>query len=769
MSSAPSEDQYGTPTAPKKFPPELEPYVRECQAFIDAYRTAMTVAAGGVALRFEPGNGFMINFESKVVTLDVKDWQWAEEKKVNRTQILWSVLHELSHFHDLQENAKGMLENFDDLHAKAKTLAPKVIELWTAREGGTLPEYLTAEAIEKFVYKQLHEIANCLDDMYVNSGLGVRHPAFAAEGSASDEVRSLYAGVLFPADHEHRGDAGQPGDRIDYTHLPSCKQLAYKLLRERMVPDQPVLVQPEVTKALREGTSRIRTSAGKTRASVAETLTRWSSDGVQRDPRARFLKLDEQYGPIIEKFFLQDVEKLPIPPPPPPPGEGGEGEPGEGEGEPGEGEPKDGKPGKPGKKGKPGKGTPSPWDPLDDRPDPLMDEDAVRKFVEAKDAAEKGTDEAEAIRRKFEQLTPQERADAQSAKRLAKQLTSDEVSPEQALRSAEEYLALRRQVEPLVADLAAVFEEFMQSIDEQLQGAWARWQIRGRFRADDFLRTYASELAAGMEALIPWDALPVHQQREWLRQVTLFPNRIRVRLLIDCSGSMFHVSERMAQAKALTVLITEALAAFEGTVNRRFPGAQPFEVDTQIIAFGSKGNVEVVKHLRGQGPVQTIDEQAQRVRALGGLVDRGMTCDAAAWGEVLDTVSDEDRAAIRSGRLVDIAFEVTDGGSNEAAGLRDVSLETELEKELGAGPVETRTLVAEVAEAGIVARGFQVGHAVTDDDDDVRAFCGVWGDGGECIEGAVDLAPAVERQLAGVIQRLRIKVVEMGGDPEADG
>ena len=73
---------------------QLKEYQRQGQAMIDSYRKFFITFAKDVSLDFKMSNRFFIDLETGEVNLDTK---WFAEKGYSKDQILWAILHELSH------------------------------------------------------------------------------------------------------------------------------------------------------------------------------------------------------------------------------------------------------------------------------------------------------------------------------------------------------------------------------------------------------------------------------------------------------------------------------------------------------------------------------------------------------------------------------------------------------------------------------------------------------------------------------------------------
>lgn len=725
-----------------KIPSELEQYRQEAEAFLDTYRELFYAIAMDRSLEFRVGNGFYINLKEGLITFDIRDWKWKRELGLSDWQLVWSVCHELSHFWDLKEEPKEMLANFERMEERAHELAPRVLEIWKSKfPGGQLPEYLTREVkvdrkgtkkpfAEVFLFRKLHLLYNSLDDRYVNQPLGLRSQVFGPGGSQEGEVERLYRDYLFPTDPKARGKPPEAKQAADYASLPKSYQLAYYFLRKRMVPDQEILVSPEVRAVIDGYADQVAREAGVTFADEVAAMTDPAKKRVQ-SCGYRYKKIREGVEPVFLDFLWKDLEEQDPPPPP----QKGEGE-GEGEGEPGEPTPGE-------SEGEPQKADP--WQELDPKSEPI-DKATVEDFL--KQQADKGKEDKREARRerKKQELSPDQRA-AEARKEIDRAIAKKhDVDP----RFAQEYRRIEKSIEPYKAELAAVFEQIMRTITERLIRFWEEGFRSGKFDVGRFIRKFSPEIAAEAPELIPWDQLEVYLRREFEKRLSLFPHKIRVRLVLDGSGSMN--TERILALKQLSVLFLEALTTFQETINLRFKLKEPISVDTEIRMFGDAGASKVVKKFAGAKQDNPEAELADRFQAFG-LINSGYggTCDAEPHWKIAADISPKDEEELKSGRAREFVFEITDGGSNgvsqEGAALVHGSKTPAAQ--------DTRNAREALTKKGVIARGFQV---ETEDPGDIATFESIWGDHGEKVPHPKDLASAVGRVLADELQKIDFEI-----------
>ncbi|MDO8462860.1 MAG: VWA domain-containing protein [bacterium] len=757
--------------------PALERYRAQAEQFIARNRELFWAIAGDRSLTFTVGSGFFIDLEHGMISLDLGKWKWAEERGLSEEQLVWATCHELAHYLDLRENPREMLGNFEYLKRRAKQLGPEVLEIWRQKfSDGVLPDYLTKEVpagkdpktgakrttpyVEAFLYDKLHLLYNCLDDRYVNGTVGVRVGAFHEErGSAAGEVTRLYRDYLFPTDPKRRGAPPQEEEAADYSKMPKSYQLAYALLREQMVPEQAMLVADDVRAVLSGFPDAIAEHNNRTLRDEVAAFTRTVPRGrgqlvaqTPADPAWRYEQIKRLVEPAYLAFLREDLRKMNVPKPAPPGGSGGEGgeddgwgvgDPAPPDGEPEE-DPKDGKP----QAGKSGDGKSAggddPWKELDDRPEPI-DLDVIRDFINQQNTLQRKRAREDREQARAARLTPQDKL--RNARRSHDRTVCDEHDVDPAL--AIQYRALEQSVAPYVEELGQVFEQIMKTVTERMRAVLLTGFRQGTFDVERFIGKYAPELAAERPEDIPWEALETYLQREYIPKLVLFPNKLRVRFVLDGSGSMG--SDRINAVRQLYVLFQEALGSFEANMNLRFRMREPFHVDTEVRMFGSKGASDIAKHLTADAPLTADGELAAKFRALGKITSNyGVTCDAEPLWGIADSMDDVHREDLAEGRAREFVLLVTDGGSNDASA--HAAKET-------SGPQDTRNALEALRrvgaragkEFGVIARGFQIGEPT---EDERTTFRSIWGTDGRETPHPADLAPAVAEMFADAMRQI---------------
>lgn len=822
-------------------PEELHAYAEDAQNMLNRYKEVFYAIAQDRSVSFKIGNAFFIDLETREITLDVKDFKLAKEKGLSESQIIWSVCHEISHLYDLKSAPKAMLANFEYLEKRSADLVQPALE--AIREAhGSAPEYLTAEipvfsrrthtmtVLQHFLYTKLHLLTNAVDDMYVNEGIGLRSAPFAKTGSKAREVERLYRDFLFPTNPADIGSAPQEGEAMDIASLPRAYQLAYYLLRTRMVPDQPVLVSPEVQGVLDGYSYAASQQHGITRAAFADMLTRSGGKTAKnRNPGWRYERMREVLEPAFVELLFRDLADQKFPPPPDPEqqaqrdakkdaaqkkkqeadaqekkadkemaeaadqeaqaddeGNAEKKKDARDKKQKAEAEKQDAQD-KRDEAGKEIAENSSPWDEMGGNPEPI-DLDVIRDFIKQQGEQTKKQQKKEREDKDKVRLTPEERDARAQAARDKEICDRHTINPD----FAREYREYEKSIEPYKKDLAAVFEQFMKTLSERIQMVWVDGFRSGTFDVDSFISKYGAELAAEQYDMIPFDQLDTYQQREFERRLVLFPNQIRVRLVLDGSGSM--TPERLAALKQLVVLFLEGLATFEAELNLRFRLAEPIVVDTEVRMFGSRGKSAVIKGF-SHAKANPEQEMAERFQSFGAITNKyGSTCDAEPLWSISNDLDDERRAKLASGRAKEVVFVTTDGGSNmvsaqwqgkekdeefssQKPGETNQQFESHFRKfmarHMKAAAQDSRNALHALKNTNVIARGLQIGtrpEKITDLQEreqrelDIATFNSIWGNDGAHIEQPGDLASAVNDMFADVINKTELQLSYVGDE-----
>ncbi|HEU0051436.1 MAG TPA: vWA domain-containing protein [Patescibacteria group bacterium] len=261
-SNGEDEENQGDEKAPKKNRQQelLEEARRQYADFRKQYEKILNAYFGTPDIKFtmNPG-GWYIDLENMVVNADPNFFL---NQGYSVPEALFASMHEAEHFRDMATNPQAYEYLFARIHAKTD--------------------------VDPNYPKALQRLYNCLDDVMVNRVVMAR---WAAGEKAKDR---LYP-KLFPASDLRYG--GEPPQ-----HQPRHRQLMYALLRQAMLPNEPVTVDPEVQEAIDKWQAR-----GGSRLAI-DILTSADPRGQARlGPQDRFARIRATLEPVFEEFYRKDL------------------------------------------------------------------------------------------------------------------------------------------------------------------------------------------------------------------------------------------------------------------------------------------------------------------------------------------------------------------------------------------------------------------------------------------------------------------------------
>lgn len=696
--------QQKTPNKPGDALPEFELYREQAQRMIDSYRRFFMTYAKDVSLQFHLSNKFYTDLEHGHVHMNTR---WFAEKDATHEQILWAILHELSHFRDLAEDPQGMMKNFEYIKSQAKKTGAIMMKKWEAAYGQTDPEFIdelkkrpqtdarTAEesmnAVERAAYQFHDTFFNVLDDIYVNNLLACKAPVYDEGGSGGKSIKDLYKDKLF---------AG-----ADYTKMPRHLQFIYTLIREEMVSDEQVVVGPEVEEILAK---KIKFQGKE--YTPKELVQAFLKPKSGRDTKAskRYLVIRKTLEPIFLDVLKKDIDEW-QPKKPELSDQGTQG----------------------GVGGTAGEGSVNPFDApyqqfKENSPDQLDDHDIeawTKKFHEEhekENAAEKDKEKENA-------KTAEERAaEAQDAMDKA---WCGEHNVDYAM--FQEFKKIEQEVAPYLADLS----RFWQSI---IYGS-SRRQERG---LEGYFPTGELDIPKVIEEWPNIEQGNLHEARVMKRMVSREasvkkPELIRVRILGDMSGSMEMPEGKKRLLQQCLVLMLSSLREFNTYLNMtRSQTKSKMETDSQAWIYGTEA--KLVKRLRKDSGIQ--EEQKEIITIFAQAQETlGDTHDEKPLKIIFDSLTDADRERIAQKKIMEIIIEITDGGSTK--------------------PALTRREVDRLESIGVILGAFQIGKVITSEQ---AAFHVVWNENREEPLGQVvgerieDLLPALTERLKKYLQGVTV-------------
>lgn len=708
---------------------ELDIYRKSGEDFINSHRRLLSSFAEDVSIKFKMSDAFKIEFETGVVNLDSK---WFFEKGYNKEQILWATFHELSHFRDLAQDKDGLLESFKYIQQKAATLA---------KESGMTPD---------LAYKTYHTLFNCLDDIYVNKVVSRRASFYEKGRQGGKHVEGLYKEKLFKDTDFTNEDAG--------SSIPNHLQFAFYLLRKAMLPEQEITVSDEVRRAL--DTEILIEGKQYTPKELIETFMLPSS---QRDTKAsvRHTYLKKYIEPIYESLIESDIEDSKNPDdneennePPSDQGQNKEQQ-GEGEnessendgtqkteqpqdGQPGEERPQDkendgsskdnnetgssqeenksgadnassksaesesGEPAKEGKNKNEGSNAKErafkKWSDIHETfefnsPDQL-DEKEIEKFIdhqEDKKKEEIQKNEEEAKKSEERRNNMQAFADKDWAEKHG-------IEGRDILRELQSLRKIEDSIMPYLNSLTELWQNIIAGNSLEINYAKDSMHASGSELNINSVIDNIGALYAGQASPRIYDRITAKDS------LVEKPEVIRLRLVVDKSGSMDDESKQKVLAQSL-VLILRSLQQFNEMLSlTRGSTGSKLKIETQVLGFSS--GLSIIKKLESEEG-QEVDPTIGILNTLRGSgPDRGNTYDNLALDYVLDTQDELGKQKIKQGKVLDILFEITDGGSSNEDSSRDA--------------------VNKMDETGIHTNAFQIGKV---DSSEKRTFNNVWNNG----------------------------------------
>ena len=710
---------------------DLESYRERAQDFIDRYSKTGFFASfsGDTSIRFKLGQAFMFDFQKGEVNLAT---DWFYNKGFSEKQILWACMHEVGHFDDFKNDPERLMKNFDHIADEARKTGDIMLHKWEAaldqndpKQKAFLdslkktepvnpnrPEMGSFNRLAQSAYGIHHPFYNSLDDIWVNNSVSRKAASFERGTEGGKEIESLYKDKLFPGFDYSKGESRH-------------RQFINKLLRDDNVPDEQCIVAPDVEEAL----NRKLKFGGKS-YTAKELIATFIKPRTGRDTKVgeRYAILRRTLEPIFKELLAKDIaDWKPEWKPPEEQSQGGKGDGGESppskdsqeqqeqETNPFEKEIKDWK-----------------ENTIDQLPPEDM-KDMFKKFEEVKEKKEEEAkkaettkhEEEEKARKEAEEIeaedeeTPDEKASETQKKedeQWAGKNASSEHTKEQLLENLARFREVQVEIAPHLEELSALWRHIIFGTSREIVRG-----MEGHFKTGDELDVQKTIEDWGSLQEGKFEQAKIFRKIEDREVVTQKPELIRVRVAGDMSGSMN--SEKLEILQQAMVLIFSSLDEFQTYLNAtRADTKSKLEVETEgwvfnnsaekIKSFDDKENLEMVSvfdHFR---------------------VTRGSTYDNVVLSDILDSLSPEDEERIKSGKIMDIVFEITDGGSSD--------------------PDSAKEAVDKLVEKEVITRAFQIGQVSIGEQ---HTFDAVWNRGRDKSRGELvcvnisALIPAITKAL----------------------
>lgn len=345
-------------------------------------------------------------------------------------------------------------------------------------------------------------------------------------------------------------------------------------------------------------------------------------------------------------------------------------------------------------------------------------EEKAKKEIEDKKAKE-DKDKADAKEKEKAKEEAQEKAEQNKQKQLEDAIKNFAEKNNISEDTAERVAAARKDVAPYIDKL----NELWKRIALQ-QGSEATSSVEGEYRTgsevnvDAFIRQFDRVINSEFEKLRIMKRVE-HEEKPSDR-----PERIEVSLILDQSGSMGdkrtvgskviydgHKTIKNKIAERVATMLLVSLDNFnQWLAHVREQSKSKLHVDTEVIAFGDDS--ENITNFRytdsGIDGVESDMNSGQKgvsnykaVESVG--IDMGYTYDHTALDAVLKNVKGEVKEKISAGKIMKIAFEITDGVSSDST--------------------KTKDRIQKLKDAGVLVFAFQIGDV---DEDDVEAFEDTW-------------------------------------------
>lgn len=701
---------------------ELQEAEARAQKFINDYRPFLTTYARDTSLRYKFGDSFYIDLENGEVNFAAK---WYLEQGYTQNQMLWATLHELTHFRDLAEDPKRMMENFEYINQWAKITGEVILKKYEDKFGQSHPEVVeaiktqhpisrkhpekTMNAAEQSAYKMHHTFYNVFDDIWDNSTVARRAPRFEQWTSGGREVTELYSKKLFK--------------QKDYAKIPRHLQFLYALLRDEMVPGEESAVSGEVTAALSKTFRYQGVNYYGAKNFVDEVIKPRGSRNTSAGNR--YMALQAVLEPVYLELLSKDIQEWDPVLPQQQSGGGGGGQENNESGDSSDAVPQS----------QNSNGNKSPSE-ANAQPPQMPEVNPFAKDYKDYDQAnpdrfnpEDIADYLEAKQKGTINSTPEdEQGRAENNQQIMDEdwRNKNEIDEE----SFQKLQFIEGEVAPYLNDLSSLWKYIIFGSTSEISRS-----IGGRFQTG---------VTLNMPAVIEeWPkisqgrfdtARTMNRIMETKIKVSK-PELIRVRLVGDLSGSMQSRKtengwvtdhDKLHVLQQCMVLLLSSLDEFENYLNiTRARTKSKMHADTQAWTFGS-----TVRELKGfSQPGLKRDARADMTKMLAYLSeDMNFTYDNLVLGKIAESITPEDSAKIAQEKILDIVIEITDGGSSD--------------------PQLSKEAIKKLEDLGVVVFAFQIG---VPSPEEKNTFNEVWNSNKEKPKGKIvgkDLAKLLPAMVA---------------------
>ncbi len=682
---------------------DIESYRERAQAFLDRYsRTGFLASfSGDTSIRFKLSDKFYFDFQKGEVNLAT---DWFYKKGFSERQIIWACMHEIAHFEDFKNDPERLMKNFDYISEQARKTGDIMLRKWEAvldqtdpRQKAFLdslkqtkpvnpdrPEMGSFNVLAQSAYGIHHSFYNVLDDIWVNNSVSRKAASFERGTEGGKEIELLYKEKLFPGFDYSKGESRH-------------RQFINKLLRDDNVSDEECIVSSDVEEALGR-----KIKLGGKEYTAKELIVTFIKPRTGRDTKAgeRYAILKRTLEPIFKELLAKDIDDWkPEWKPPEKQSSGGQGSDDTSESQESQGN-----------ENQDQQTTPFEKE-IKDWKENSMDQLPPEAIKEIFDKFKEVQEQRETVKKKEEDITRQEEEKSKTEdqktseekalevqrkqdEQWAEKNESREYSKTQLLENLARFRQVQTEIAPYLDELSALWRHIIFGTSRETVRGMA-----GHFKTGDELDVQKTIEDWGSIQEGKFEQAKIFRKIEDKEVVTQKPELIRVRIVGDMSGSMGE--EKLRVLQQTMTLIFASLDEFQTYLNAtRAETKSKLQAETEgwifsnaaekIKAFDDKENIEMV----------SIFSHMQN--------PNGGTYDNVALTDILDSLTPDDEEKIKSGKIMDIIFEITDGGSSDWDSAKEA--------------------VDKLIEKGIIARAFQIGRVGTDEK---NTFDAVWNRGRE--------------------------------------
>lgn len=720
----PSEEKKKQKEENEKQEKEMQKYKKQGQEMIDSHRAVFARYAGDISLRFKMSDAFKIDLENGEVHNATK---WFKEKDFSKAQILWAKFHELSHFRDLKEDPEKMKENFDYIFKLAKKTGAVMMRKWEEKYGASDPEFVeklkkqipiskknktqTLNKVEQAAYKIHHTFYNIFDDIYVNNLISRKIPMYE-EGEGADEVHRLYKEKLFA--------------EFDYSNLPRHFAFDHYPIRKQMVPDEEVILSDELSEIINK---KIKFQGRE--YTPAEIVENFLKPKKNRDTKAgeRYFILKTVLEPIFMELLMKDLDEW-EPKKPKQQEKKTKDKDKEGENE------------EQGEGGEEEEGEEPSVNPFQDDYDEY-DENNPDKFgdEEIDDWHKKySKDKQDEEAREAEEKADEEKGAGEKAEETQNALDNAWCARHKVdYKTLTEFRAIEKEIASYLEELSKLWRKIVYGGGREI-----KIELQGHFKEGeemDILKTIEEYPRIEKGDL---DKVEIMKKQVRVEIPVKKPELIRVWLSGDVSDSMDE--EKLKILRQCFVLIISSIEEFNKYLNfTRAKTKSKLKADTEGWIFGN--TAEKIKFFKSEAGAEK--EQEQKIKIVEKMkTTRGNTFDHLPLEKIAESIPNHEKNKILNKKIMEIVFEITDGGSSNAN--------------------KSREAIEKLLSLGIIIRAFQIGET---NETENQIFNYVWntetGIGGELVlrkeplgvvvgEDIKNLLPAMTKALIKFLKNVRL-------------